>query len=217
MPRVQISAQYLIHWPKHCACCMGPAETTVEASAVRVTGKKIVKRDERGWLIPYCHGCVNHHRLSEQIRRDRESGGDEWDAPLLMRLGGFGLLALALLLTCAGIGGTAVKPPPGWTLPQIIVLTLALACFSAAGGIGLLISAAYRSAEDAADASDREEQERARMARLRAALAQCLTGTCACEGVAVIYEGWYGTLHTFEFRSARYAEAFCRANASKIV
>jgi hypothetical protein len=48
-------------------------------------------------------------------------------------------------------------------------------------------------------------------------LQRLLRRTCRCEGPAVEYEGWYGTVHTFYFASEDYAAAFRRANAGKIV
>ena len=43
------------------------------------------------------------------------------------------------------------------------------------------------------------------------------TARCACLGSAVVYHGWRGSLHHFEFRSRAYAESFQRSNGDKIL
>lgn len=43
------------------------------------------------------------------------------------------------------------------------------------------------------------------------------TDRCACPAVAVVYEGWSGSVHTFIFHSGKYADAFEDANAKKLV
>lgn len=40
---------------------------------------------------------------------------------------------------------------------------------------------------------------------------------CACEGPAVRYEGWSGSVHTFRFSSEAYAADFERLNLAKVV
>ena len=41
---------------------------------------------------------------------------------------------------------------------------------------------------------------------------------CAAAGrLAVEYDGWHGTVHTFAFDSARYADRFRQANSGKII
>jgi hypothetical protein len=48
-------------------------------------------------------------------------------------------------------------------------------------------------------------------------LGQEIKTTCAIESVAVSYLGWYGTVHSFQFANAAYAQAFMTANQGKIV
>lgn len=40
---------------------------------------------------------------------------------------------------------------------------------------------------------------------------------CACINDAVVYCGWNGTIHTFEFQSYSYARAFTAANRNKVL
>ena len=42
-------------------------------------------------------------------------------------------------------------------------------------------------------------------------------GTCCSPEPAVVYHGWDGSIHSFTFRNGLYAEAFRRANASKLL
>jgi hypothetical protein len=50
-----------IRWPPCCACCLAPAETTLEQEA-RKTTELIVARVERSARIrvPYCRACAQH-------------------------------------------------------------------------------------------------------------------------------------------------------------
>jgi hypothetical protein len=41
---------------------MGEADTSHLASSTRVTGKKVVRTDTRGWHVPYCSDCLTHVR-----------------------------------------------------------------------------------------------------------------------------------------------------------
>jgi hypothetical protein len=59
MPTVRISA-HVILWPKCCACCLAPAQTTLETSATRVTGIKVIHTDRKSWPVPCCSRCLPH-------------------------------------------------------------------------------------------------------------------------------------------------------------
>lgn len=63
--RVDISGNKL-EFPLMCACCCGPAETSLVAIATRTTGVKIEKIENRGWSFPYCSKCLEHFRASEK-------------------------------------------------------------------------------------------------------------------------------------------------------
>lgn len=49
----------------------------------------------------------------------------------------------------------------------------------------------------------------------RAMRATC--ATCACVEEAVVYAGWYGSIHTFLFDNREFADAIIRANEKKVV
>jgi hypothetical protein len=46
---------------------------------------------------------------------------------------------------------------------------------------------------------------------------QELTDSCTSQGAAVMYEGWYGSVHTFSFTNERYADQFKLSNEAKVV
>jgi hypothetical protein len=78
-----------------------------------------------------------------------------------------------------------------WVIFGLLTVTLALAALA-------VQSLWYRKQELAEDAAAK----------------MCQPG-CAGPGPAVIYRGWSGTAHTFEFTNAEYAEAFVEANPKK--
>lgn len=71
MPVVKISAR-LIHFPLVCPCCMERADTTVELSAVRERGVRVVRSEEKGWEVPYCQQCLRHIHLERRAEHLRE-------------------------------------------------------------------------------------------------------------------------------------------------
>ena len=63
--RVAISAREIII-PRVCACCGGAAETTVDAAATRVSGRRVVRTTTKAWSFPYCNRCAHHVHLSRE-------------------------------------------------------------------------------------------------------------------------------------------------------
>jgi hypothetical protein len=49
-----------------------------------------------------------------------------------------------------------------------------------------------------------------------AARSACLEG-CITAGTPVVYQGWYGTVHTFDLACPQYVEAFERWNSAKLL
>ena len=81
--RIDVSAR-TIRFPSNCCCCGGYADTEVEVSNTRYTGKRVVRSTTKGWHIPYCRRCTEHVRM--------------WDK---RGAGGFVVLGLILsLATC---------------------------------------------------------------------------------------------------------------------
>ncbi|HEY1188815.1 MAG TPA: hypothetical protein VGE74_14265, partial [Gemmata sp.] len=66
MYRVALSAR-IIRWPDYCACCCGPADTSVEITFTRVSGVKVVRTQTKGWRVPYCTRCLDHIRYSKRL------------------------------------------------------------------------------------------------------------------------------------------------------
>ena len=77
--RVDVSAR-TIRFPSNCCCCGGYADTEVEVSDTRYTGKRVIRSTTKGWHIPYCRRCTEHVRM--------------WD-----KRGTGGVIALGLILT----------------------------------------------------------------------------------------------------------------------
>src|SRR5690349_11405044 len=67
MSCVRISA-HIIHWPALCACCCRPADTSVEVSSTRVTGKRVIRTQTKGWKVPYCTRCLDHIDAARALR-----------------------------------------------------------------------------------------------------------------------------------------------------
>jgi len=57
--RVDVSGRHFI-FPSECACCGGPADTELAASASREWGKRVVHTETKSWDIPYCTRCTSH-------------------------------------------------------------------------------------------------------------------------------------------------------------
>ena len=69
--QIQVSAR-TVEWPAQCACCNGPAETTLRASTTRTTSRRLVTTIKRHWDVPYCEVCLAHiqkHRSAVSMRK----------------------------------------------------------------------------------------------------------------------------------------------------
>jgi len=86
---IKISAR-IISWPACCACCGQPADSEVEVSHERTTGKKVQKTATKTWRVPYCSACIEH-------KNDYEAAG----SALLLGIAG-GAVALAVVLWNGG-------------------------------------------------------------------------------------------------------------------
>ena len=60
--QVQVSARKL-SFPRQCACCGAPPQIEYRVTAVRVTGKRVVRTQSASWPIPYCQNCLRHASL----------------------------------------------------------------------------------------------------------------------------------------------------------
>ena len=56
---LQISAKIII-WPAHCACCCGPANSSISIGHTRTKGVKVIKEESKSWQVPYCTNCLAH-------------------------------------------------------------------------------------------------------------------------------------------------------------
>jgi hypothetical protein len=203
--RVQISAR-LISWPQQCACCLGRATEVYQTSHTRVTGKKVIRTDSRSWKVPYCGNCLDHVDAEAEAKSINSAG-----AYTVLVLGiVFGLVVVLFGSCCCGPAlFTPSQPAGGNREPATVGLVIAMGG-STMVGIGLVVGAYlwYRQLE----ANARRRRRRAMQHAESLASRDCCT-----LGPAVAYEGWYGSVHTFWFAHADYAEAFIRANPGKVL
>ena len=67
---VKISAR-ILHFPTVCCCCGSVPEMKITATSTRVTGKRVVRSEQRSWPFPICSACYDHSVLFAQADGDR--------------------------------------------------------------------------------------------------------------------------------------------------
>jgi hypothetical protein len=193
MYRVQISAR-MIQWPDVCACCCQAADTRVEVSSTRTTGKKIIRSTTKTWNVPYCRRCLEHIDASKDLQSHSRF---VLHPSLVIGVAG-GLLALlvfALALTAS---------VPLALVPGVATLVLTVAAL-------LLTYEGFQEKYQRALAAKKAERD-----RLQRGLDALLSATCCAETyIAAAYQGWHGTVHSFIFSSQQFAAAFEQANPGK--
>ena len=169
---VRVSAR-ILKFPQACCCCGRAPDTYIEATATRVTGKRVVRTQTKSWHFPACRNCQSHIRLyaeateaSASVRRVTAEGVQ--------------LKAVGLVLALCLIG-----------LPII-----------AFGVIKLTVQVPAATAK----ASGIRHQAKSYQSR-----------QCVCEGEAVRYREWDGSIHRIEFESDNYARDFKDINRSKLL
>lgn len=216
--RVQISAR-LIHWPQQCACCFGPFNDYYRATYTRVTGKKVIRTDSRWWDVPYCSECLDH--LDAHARAKSISSASAYSVLVFGILIG---LVVALCGTCC-VGpaafaptkavddrrerGKRAEPDPGKREASKTVLVVFM-LGSVVAGAGLAVGSYFWYQRLEADTKRRRRRAMSHADSLS-------TETCCTLGPAVVYEGWYGSVHTFWFANPDYADAFVQANPGKVL
>ena len=216
--RVQISAR-LIRWPQVCACCLGRADEVYRTTYTRVTGKKVIRTDSRWWQIPYCSDCLNH--MDAEVRANAITSASAYSVltlgimlGLVVALFGSCCVGPALFAPAQPRAGKQEPAKPGQpNFPKseppkagLVVVMVG----SVLGGIVLSVGGYLWSQRLKADARDR----RRRAMQHAESLA---SRSCCTLGSAVAYEGWYGSVHTFWFANADYADAFVQANPGKVL
>jgi hypothetical protein len=189
---VEISAR-IIRWPGACACCCRRADTTLEISSTRVTGKKVIHTHTKSWVVPYCRKCLAHIQTSRELKR-------------------FSMFVLHLSVVF-GLVGVAVALLLLFVFIQISTpLAICLSLLAAATTIAV-IATTFRWCREK---YEREVQAKRRGRReLEDRLAALLSPSCAAEGRAADYDGWYGSIHTFYFSNAEFAALVEEANRGK--
>jgi hypothetical protein len=190
---VEISAR-VIRWPGACACCCRRADTSIEISNTRVTGKKVIHTQTKSWEVPYCRKCLAHIKASRELRRFSTF------VPHLSVVFGLVGAAVASVLLFALIQRSAP-------------LAICLAVLAGATTAGV-VAATYRWCWDKYDREVRAKQLRRR--ELEDRLESLLCRDCAEEEhLAAEYGGWYGSIHTFYFSSGEFADLVEEANPRK--
>lgn len=59
--RIAVSAKQL-DMPPLCACCGAPSSTTIQVSATRIEGKRVIRTRTSAWNFPSCMRCAGHDR-----------------------------------------------------------------------------------------------------------------------------------------------------------
>jgi hypothetical protein len=190
---VQISAR-IISWPRVCACCCQPADTSVEVSSTRVTGKKVIHTQTKSWDVPYCRRCLAHIEAGKALKRL---------SMVVIHLSGlFGLVGGALAI----VGFAAVYPR---SVLIAIVLGLLLA---AATTTVVILTFSWCRAKYQRDVQAKKAQRAKLEQQLNALLCQTC---CVADQLAAKYDGWHGSVHTFFFANREFASAFRRINPGK--
>jgi hypothetical protein len=202
--RIEISAR-LIRWPPVCACCLGRSNDVLRATSTRVTGKRVVRTDSRSWNVPYCSACLDHIDAEQHAHSISGSG-----AITVMTLGiVLGLLVAVFGGCCCGPAVFAPRPATdGNQGGSVGVVLVGIASVIVGAGIGVGGYFWYRRL----DAEIRRQRARA----LDRAEAMASSRCCTLRP-AVVYEGWYGSVHTFWFANRGYADAFIRSNPGKVL
>lgn len=190
---VQISAR-IIRWPGICACCGHSADTNIEISSTRTTGKRVIRTQTKSWEVPYCSRCLSHIRAARELRS-------------------FSRIVVNLSLVI-GLAGAALSLLIfGLIVWQSVILAVFLSLLLVAGTV-VLLSVTWRSCQ--ARYRRHLTAKKAERARLERRLESLLCDTCSRESrCAAEYEGWYGSVHTFYFCNADFATALERANPGK--
>jgi hypothetical protein len=185
MWRVQISAR-MVQWPDVCACCCRAADTRVEVSSTRTTGKRVIHSTTKAWSVPYCNLCLEHIQASKDLQSHRIF---VWHPSLVISAVGV-FLSLILLVS---------------------KLVLGLAAFAVTIGVLVLTYKWSRGTYERAMKAKEAERE-----QLKRRLDSALCATCCEQvAIAAGYEGWHGTVHSFTFASQQFAAAFEQANPGK--
>lgn len=242
---IRVSARN-IAWPACCVCCCGPADSSAEISFTRTEGFRRIRTDARSHTVPVCSACRSHRsavaaveaiqRRLDDVRPPERPRPRLTPSPAPPSAAAWVIVAaLVVVPSPFCVLGLADRSHPG-AIAALFFVALVIAVGFAYLAV-IFTRAALRWEEN--ERQERREKIKAIHARddqdwqdimaehqrslrgLRADLeraeqaSETLPG-CACVGQAVYYLGWHGTVHTFEFRSPRYAALFRQANASKL-
>jgi hypothetical protein len=181
---------------------MGRADTYYSASFTRVTGKKVVRTDTRSWQVPYCNDCLDHADAKERADGITAAGAYAALALGIVLAGGCALGCFSFGVAAFGPGGQVTKVER--VIFALCMLGLAVACPA------LLWAAAVVFQRLRADAARKWQRAMQHARSLR-------SPRCCTFQIAVAYEGWHGSIHTFWFANPDYADAFRLANPRKVL
>jgi hypothetical protein len=176
-----------LNWPLVCACCGEPAVADVATSQTLSTGEPIVRVVMQDWSAAPACTVCAHH-----IERAKKS-----DA---LRAAGDQSMAVAM-------GAGPVVYFAALLIFGLIFRSLQIGFWLAALAAGITVLVAY-------------QQKREQVAKAEAILMDAIAAMrdyCVEVRPTVIYQGVSGTVHTFLFKNATYAELFIESNPDHIV
>jgi hypothetical protein len=194
---------------------------------------RVINQETRKWSVPYCARCLKHadlaaalpelhHELQAEAHQKLQEGERHARAHLaavtakhlVPTLGPLVTAILIVLVLGAWFDGLAALL--GFVLFVVpgafVSWRFTYPAFRRARELARNTADAIR-ASAAQRAAALKGEFRERLAQLRLAV----TPTCGEPTLAVAYDGWQGTVHTFRFRSKAFADAFRQANAAKVV
>jgi hypothetical protein len=193
MYSVEISAR-IIHWPGVCACCCHPANTSIEVSSTRTTGKRVIHTQTKSWEVPYCERCLDHIEAAKALRA-------------------FSTFVIHLSVVFGLVGGVLAffvfLALCQRSVPMAVILGLVITGLTAAIVIPTFW---WCHAKYQRDVKAKKAQRKRLEDQLNALLSQ---SCCEEDELAAEYGGWHGSVHTFYFASKQFAGAFERANPGK--
>lgn len=238
--RVAVSARN-VNWPPYCPCCCGLADTTVTIEKTVTTGVRVIRNTTREWVIPYCAACLEHQEAHRDLCLVRHRAAEVMaDSTPLPDPPSAYILPYQVL---AVVGWAFVAVMPFWLLilsapnrPSFFALLFVILLLS-----GLLVAvfpyvyshsrrlrrramiriakayAEYHEVASRIKRSDQRRRDRARDDVRRAEGLICTFPSCASTSrCAIVYLGWYGSIHAFAFASQQYADMFRAAHHGKL-
>lgn len=202
MQHVSVSAVY-IEWPLVCASCGNKSDCSQRITFSRITGKRVIRETVKYFDIPYCTKCERYWELvAEQAPTERALDRVQSDIKLAREYkrelpplpgGDVVIVVISGILTC----GIAAYPVYLWAANQHK---------ERCRKVINRLPKNMKKRESLIDRLEEAERERKHL----------LPTTGKVYRKPVEYTDWKGTLHTFAFSNAAYADMFRNQNEKKL-